>query len=793
LDAVWTGIKQKPIKFSNLSCQAQLKKAETKPFHIFFLILFISVYTNQYGQVIKGFVTDSKTNERLFNVYIVSNNSYTSTDNDGFFELLLEPGEYIIEARLLGFQASRKKITINKNETKELFFELQADPYNLDTVIVFEKRNPPEVIERAVELFQGDLKNIPQLGEPDAFRALFSLPGVITTSDLSNQLYVRGGNFDETLIALDGVPIYNPYHFGGIFSTVNSDIIYSERIFLSNYPVTVGGYISGTLDITSKTGNREKVKTSGTLSLLSTRVLVNGPLWKGSFIFSARRTYFDLIGKILKEYFPYYFYDTYTKYTLPIDQNVFNISFFYSKDKLDFFEELLGSDAKIKDDPNWGNILFNIDWSHFFNDNSSIKTKFFTSNSYVQADGSLDESNVRGDLSRFYMNNQLTDYTLNIMFNYSKNNFTFRSGIEFKHLSANYNWLTGYIGEVREYIKPVEDVFFDYAPMKYQQSNSSTFINGYSLANFSLTKNINIEAGIRGNYYHQIHNLSISPQMNIEIIPITNCSIVLNYGRYEQYLYTLKELKNASIYSPFSVYLIAKNENEIAKSDHYSISFSVDNLPGHIDFGITAYYKNRENLAAAYNIMPRYRFEDGYAYGLETKISTKIYNIENSISYSFSRSIKIGRDYSYFAGYDRTHSLKITSGYSLSERWKLNAYWTYATGIPYTEVIGRYWGSLDFRNDYNLHENIPFAYNEWRPLYANKNTKRMDANHRLDIGISGSFIWGKMLVSPYLQVLNVYNSPNPYFYGVDLEYQGGKKLKYYGSHIVPTLGVTIDL
>lgn len=743
--------------------------------------------------MIKGFVRDNKTNEPLSNVIISAPPDYSAvTDIRGYFELKVNPGTYIIRAYRMGYEQEFRTVTLLSNETKDLFIELRPKEYILDTVIVSAKQDVSDITPNSFELYQGDLKNIPQVGEADAFRPLITLPGITSTSDFDNQLFVRGGNFDETLIALDGVPLYNPYHLGGIFSSVNTDVISSERIYLSNYPASIGGYLSGALDIKTKAGNNEAIRTAGTLSLFSSRAFINGPLGKGTFILSARRTYFDLIAMMLKEQLPYYFYDAYAKYTLPLRDDLFSISFFYSKDRLKLFPEIFHPGMKATEDPNWGNLILSMDWSHEQNRNTIIKSKIFISNSYVNSEGIEEASYVGTDLNRFDLNNQITDYTFSTALTTELKKMKIEAGLEAKHLTLNYFWHTGYIGPARDYLRPVEDVFFDYAPTLYEKSYSGSFVNGYMFLNFPLSERISMEAGLRGSYYHQIRHFNIYPQVNIDVKLFGNSYLSLRYGKYYQHLYTFKEKRNASIYSPFSVFFLAEDKNKIGGSDHYSAAFITPELLPYLDFKVEGYYKKRTNLSASYNIAPRYRFEDGYAYGIEASVNHKAGRFKNSASYSFSRSIKKGTGYDYFSGYDRTHSIKLTVGYDLSEKWRLNSYWTYASGIPYTPVIGKYKGSYDFRDDVRLYDVIPPGLMEWRPLYAAKNSIRMNDHHRLDLGITGSFIWGKYLLNPYLQIMNVYSSPNNFFYSVEFENDAESSEVYRGSFIIPTIGVTIE-
>ena len=62
-------------------------------------------------------------------------------------------------------------------------------------------------------------EGVPKFGEPDIIRIVQLLPGVEARNDFSTGLNVRGGESDQNLILIDGYPIYNPFHLGGLFST----------------------------------------------------------------------------------------------------------------------------------------------------------------------------------------------------------------------------------------------------------------------------------------------------------------------------------------------------------------------------------------------------------------------------------------------------------------------------------------------------------------------------------------------------------------------------------------------
>ena len=134
------------------------------------------------------------------------------------------------------------------------------------------------------------------MGEVDVLKAIQLLPGV-QSSEGTSGFYVRGGGPDQNLILLDGVPVYNASHLGGLFSVFNPDAIKNVNLIKGGFPARYGGRLSSVLEINMKEGNTKKFKTDMTLGLISSKLTIEGPIIKNktSFIFSARRTYADLL------------------------------------------------------------------------------------------------------------------------------------------------------------------------------------------------------------------------------------------------------------------------------------------------------------------------------------------------------------------------------------------------------------------------------------------------------------------------------------------------------------------
>ncbi|MDQ3846355.1 MAG: Plug domain-containing protein, partial [Bacteroidota bacterium] len=140
------------------------------------------------------------------------------------------------------------------------------------------------------------LRKIPVvLGEIDPLKTITLLPGVKSGGEASAGIYVRGGGPDQNLVMLDGIPVYNPNHLLGFFSIFNGEAVKNVEVIKGGIPAEYGGRLSSVIAIDTREGNKDSIKGSGGIGLISSRISLEGPLVKGksSFIISARRTYID--------------------------------------------------------------------------------------------------------------------------------------------------------------------------------------------------------------------------------------------------------------------------------------------------------------------------------------------------------------------------------------------------------------------------------------------------------------------------------------------------------------------
>ena len=283
------------------------------------ILFFISILKSQTS-IISGFISDSSSGEALIgaNIFLQETGQGMATDLNGYYIIQdINPGKYTIMVSYVGFDMFKKKVDVNNDESMKLDINLVEQVVELSGVEVtaekLQRRN--NIQPSKINLSPRMMKAAPALAEPDLFRTIQALPGVLTTSEYSTGLVIRGGNTDQNLIMLDGITVYNPSHLGGVFSNFIVDGVKEAELIKGAYNAEYGGRLSAVLNVISREGNENEFKGKANLSLLSAQTTLEGPFYKGAWVLSGRRTYFDLLlPKVLPENIsenipPYYFYD----------------------------------------------------------------------------------------------------------------------------------------------------------------------------------------------------------------------------------------------------------------------------------------------------------------------------------------------------------------------------------------------------------------------------------------------------------------------------------------------------
>ncbi|MGB5850474.1 MAG: TonB-dependent receptor, partial [Ignavibacteriaceae bacterium] len=340
------------------------------------LILFIVTYpgsfsiAQQYG-TIRGFVTDSTSGEALAfgNVIIEELNLGSSTDEYGMFLINKIPANktYEVTVSYVGYKTKFISVFIKSSEMAELEIALIPLSIELQTIEKIGERtvekNATNISIERIPIKQLDV--LPIGVESDIFKYIQFIPGVSSTGDISAKYYVRGGDSDQNLVQINGVTIYTPYHSLGLFSAVDPEMINSAEFFKGAFGSEYGGRLSSVMNIVSKDGNKKRFGLTASVSSLTAKGLLEGPIPNGSFLLSARKSYStDILNKFLRdESVPIDFYDLSFKLNYSSKELFSNAKFslfgFTSKDDVDYNDPL-------REEFNWENKLLGFEWLQIY-------------------------------------------------------------------------------------------------------------------------------------------------------------------------------------------------------------------------------------------------------------------------------------------------------------------------------------------------------------------------------------------------------------------------------------------
>ena len=223
--------------------------------YIFFIFLFIgSTVLAQSRIKISGKVIDADNQGlELVNVRIGGTTQGTLTDLKGECELTVASQDSIeIIFSCLGYRTEKRVLAAPQGNVV-LNMRLYTKDKKLGEVVVTEIRKQTSTLQK---IDAKDLRLMPDASGGSIESMLSTLAGVNSSNELSSQYSVRGGNFDENIVYVNGIEIYRPLlvrsgQQEGL-SFINPDMVGSIGFSSGGYSAEYGDKMSSVLDITYK-------------------------------------------------------------------------------------------------------------------------------------------------------------------------------------------------------------------------------------------------------------------------------------------------------------------------------------------------------------------------------------------------------------------------------------------------------------------------------------------------------------------------------------------------------------
>jgi hypothetical protein len=225
------------------------------------------------------------------------------TKHGGFVVTTCQKGRHTFHVKIPGYHEAIEQLELTSGE-KQPFVTIPTtkleNTVNRREITVSAKREPLHTTA-SVSKIQIDRNEIVHTAATldDPVRAVQTLPGVASTSDASSRPIVREGEPRETRVFLDGIPLVQPYHFGGFHSMFNELSIDNITLYKSDFPAEFHNAQSALMVVDSRKPAEEPYALALNCNLLQTDAYVGIPLFdkKVGINTSFQTSYYDFFYK----------------------------------------------------------------------------------------------------------------------------------------------------------------------------------------------------------------------------------------------------------------------------------------------------------------------------------------------------------------------------------------------------------------------------------------------------------------------------------------------------------------
>ena len=626
-------------------------------------------------------------------------------------------------------------------------------------------------------------KGYAMFSSPDVIKTIQQLPGVATGTELLSGMYVRGGDGSDNLYLLDGVPLYQVSHLGGIFSSFNTDVLESLDFYKSGFPARYGGRLSSVVDVKTKDGDFKEYHGLFSIGLLDGRFQFEGPIVKDktSFNIGLRRSWLDVlsiptswvISSIEEVDFriKYAFWDLNANVTHKFSEDSkLSLKIYGGRDNAVFSqgrdlqyadnnpEDLSGSSYDFKYGLAWGNFVTSLNWDHRFNPEHEMSLKAYYS-SYGSLFSVYDFYERRGDdgkpneWSESDNSNSSTtsDIGLKADFSYRPyRNHHIRYGgtLQYHVYSPEHN--------IMNYAETASTVTRD--EIKSYSNNADSFEPAvYIEDEMTLTDWFTANVGLRysavltnDKVYHHIQ-----PRAALRFALGDYTSIKMSYSEMAQNNHLV-----SSNYLSLPTSFWMPSTDKIAPSRSRQVSAGVYvNFPYNIKFNVEGYGKTMDNLLefrGKWGLYPPIHLWEeslvsgkGRSWGVETELSWSDAKTSITAYYTLSWSQRLFEDFYPFWYKDRNdnrHKITLTATRRLGKKCEVYGSWNYHSGGWMTSQSQAIWEG---------------EIGKWpETFYSYPNNIQIPDYHRLDVGFNfhkttkrgNESIWNLSLYNAYCRI-----------------------------------------
>lgn len=741
-------------------------------------------------------------------VWDVTTGTGTLSNEHGFFSITLPEGHHAIRFSSIGCGEHSEDVFLQHDTTLKIHLK---EGYQLEEVVVTADLNSPLMTTQTgkVSLTSKELNTgYALMSSPDVVKTLQNLPGVAAGTELISGLYVHGGGNDENLFLLDGTPLYQVNHLGGLFSAFNTDIVKNIDFYKSGFPARYGGRLSSVVDVRTNDGNMKEYHGTVSIGLLDGRIQFEGPIKKDrtSFNIAMRRSWADLFTAPAffllnhsnsddKKNVRYAFHDINGKITHRLSgNNKLSLSVYSGNDLLktkarQTFEDGEHYDSDFK--AQWGNLTTALTW------NCQIAPKLSGSFTGVYSRNISMYDYVEG--SRFFSDGEQTSMTGMERSNHSTTDdmgyrmeFDYRPGTN-HHIRFGSNYL-------HHIYHPQSTASRNQTDRDTLSTENASSYKGNEVAFYvedemRLSSRTKLNAGLYytlyqtdGKMYH-----SLEPRLAMSYQCSEKATMKVSYTEMSQFAH---QLSNTYLNLPTDSWVPSTRKVRPMRSRQVAAGIYTE-LPRHISLNVEGYYRTTSQLLEYDGgnslMLPAENWDNlvktgkGKSYGVELSLVYKDrYNVIEA-GYTLSWSLQKFTDFYpdwYSSKFDNRHKLNIAYRHKFNDRIDAYAAWVYRSGDRAT-VPNQYVNGPSFPG-------IPDS-GEPELVYEKPNNITLPAYHRLDLGVNFrrttkrgfERIWN-------VSIYNAYCRMNAFYTRIERLPDGGFRGKGFGIFpIIPSFSYTL--
>lgn len=682
------------------------------------------------------------------------------TNSYGFFSISVPKGQHHLFTSYFSYATDTLLIDARENKKIMIYMSpLMLSEVEIVSSTATEARNTGDFI-----LPLKQLQKIPSLaGEQDILKAMTFTPGVASGTEGTVGLYVRGGSADQNLILLDDAVVYNPAHLFGFLSVFNPDALKHVELIKGNGPARYGGRTSSVLNILMKEGNTNKKSGSIGIGLVSSRGLIEGPLFKskGSYMVAGRLAYMGLINTLGRQKYKNGKANEYSGYNMG-DFNV-KINYKFSENTTLFVSSYSGADQMeifsrdtkteyLENKLQWGNNTTTARLTTLLGAKTYLKTmliysRFFYKNGLNYFSKDETDAQHSGYVSRSTVNDVTAKSEIDY---YLSHRYTMRFG-----MSASKHWFTPRNNSI---FTTTPDTSVTTSLINRSEAGELTF---YTEQEVKLSDKTGLNAGLRLNAFLTDGKKYFMPEPRFQLHYRPAVPITLR-GSFSGGQQCLHLLSNAGLGFQNDVWVPVTRDIKPQRVWQSATGITYDYQQIGLSLSLDVFYKKLFNQieyregSTSFSSLTQNWYDlvavngTGTSKGIEIGAIKSTGRFTGLLAYTLSKSdrrfdeLNNGQAYPFI--YDYTHNLNATFNWRINKRWDFSGTWVWHTGA-----------AISFPTSVLNGPDNQFLY-----LYKDRNNARLPDYKRADIGFNRTVIdrKGRERIFSF-SIYNVFFRKNP--------------------------------